>query len=183
MCVDLLCSHVAHGDIKPDNILVQGDDYYSFKLIDLDGMFVPEMAGSKARENGTPEYSHPRRKELPYDEHIDDYACIIMLLALKISIETGKDYSLIIEKGVELMMKEYPEIRSNKEISTLYIAYQYTLLHGRIDKPLIPYLLDYITNEQHSNELNFKYQAKEGNTTAMLSLSSYYIFYIFSLQR
>ena len=24
--VDLLCSHVAHGDIKPDNILVQGDD-------------------------------------------------------------------------------------------------------------------------------------------------------------
>ena len=42
----------AHGDLKPDNILVQGDG--TLVLVDYDGMYVPAMKGQKARELGIP---------------------------------------------------------------------------------------------------------------------------------
>ena len=40
----------AHGDLKPDNIMVREDG--TLVLIDYDGMFVPAMKGQKAREMG-----------------------------------------------------------------------------------------------------------------------------------
>ena len=36
----------AHGDLKPDNILVRDDG--SLVLVDYDGMYVPAMQGQKA---------------------------------------------------------------------------------------------------------------------------------------
>ena len=37
----------AHGDLKPDNILVRSDG--TLTLVDYDGMFVPAMEGTAAR--------------------------------------------------------------------------------------------------------------------------------------
>ena len=42
----------AHGDLKPDNILVKEDG--TLVLVDYDGMYVPAMKGQKARELGSP---------------------------------------------------------------------------------------------------------------------------------
>ena len=49
----------AHGDLKPDNIMVREDG--TLVLIDYDGMFVPAMKGQKAREMGSPDFRHPAR--------------------------------------------------------------------------------------------------------------------------
>jgi len=71
----------AHGDLKPDNILVREDG--SLALVDYDGMYVPAMKGQKARELGSPDFRHPLRTEDDFDEHIDDFPLISMLLSLK----------------------------------------------------------------------------------------------------
>jgi len=71
----------AHGDLKPDNILVDFDG--SLTLVDYDGVFVPAMDGQPARELGTPEYRHPARTINEFDEHIDDYALSLLLLYVK----------------------------------------------------------------------------------------------------
>ena len=42
----LMSQPFAHGDLKPDNILVRGDG--SLVLVDYDGMYVPAMQGQKA---------------------------------------------------------------------------------------------------------------------------------------
>ena len=47
----------AHGDIKPDNIMVRPDG--SLTLIDYDGMFVPAMKGQKSPTICTKDFSHP----------------------------------------------------------------------------------------------------------------------------
>ena len=55
----LLPQPFAHGDLKPDNILVHDDG--SLTLVDYDGMFVPAMQGQKSRELGSPDFRHTLR--------------------------------------------------------------------------------------------------------------------------
>ena len=71
----------AHGDLKPDNILVKNDG--TLVLVDYDGMYVPAMKGQKARELGSPDFRHPNRTEADFDEHIDDFSLASILLSLK----------------------------------------------------------------------------------------------------
>lgn len=80
----LLSQSFAHGDLKPDNILVKKDG--SLVLIDYDGMFVPNMIGQKSRENGTPDFRPPLYDTLiyPFSKSMDDFAIIQILLSLRI---------------------------------------------------------------------------------------------------
>ena len=77
----LLPQPFAHGDLKPDNILVRDDG--TLVLVDYDGMYVPAMKGQKARELGSPDFRHPQRTEDDFDEHIDDFPIVSILLSLK----------------------------------------------------------------------------------------------------
>ena len=71
----------AHGDIKPDNIMVRPDG--SLTLVDYDGMFVPAMKGQKSPTIGTKDFSHPLRTIDDFDETIDDFALASIALSLK----------------------------------------------------------------------------------------------------
>ena len=71
----------AHGDIKPDNIMVRPDGNLS--LVDYDGMFVPAMKGQKSPTIGTKDFSHPLRTVDDFDETIDDFALASIALSLK----------------------------------------------------------------------------------------------------
>ena len=71
----------AHGDLKPDNILVREDG--TLVLVDYDGMYVPAMKGQKARELGSPDFRHPLRTEDDFNEHIDDFSLVSINLSLR----------------------------------------------------------------------------------------------------
>ena len=71
----------AHGDIKPDNIMVRPDG--TLTLVDYDGMFVPAMKGQKSPTIGTKDFSHPLRAIDDFDETIDDFALASIALSLK----------------------------------------------------------------------------------------------------
>ena len=84
----LMSQPFAHGDLKPDNIIVH--DVGSLVLVDYDGMYVPAMQGQKSRELGSPDYRHPARTAEDFNEHIDDFslAAIAMQLAA-IALDPG----------------------------------------------------------------------------------------------
>ena len=71
----------AHGDIKPDNIMVRPDG--NLTLVDYDGMFVSAMKGQKSPTIGTKDFSHPLRTVNDFDETIDDFALTSIALSLK----------------------------------------------------------------------------------------------------
>ena len=78
----------AHGDIKPDNIMVRPDG--TLTLVDYDGMFVPAMKGQKSPTIGTKDFSHPLRTIDDFDETIDDFSLASIALSLKaISLDSS----------------------------------------------------------------------------------------------
>lgn len=108
----------AHGDLKPDNILVKDDG--TLVLVDYDGMYVPAMKGQKARELGSPDFRHPSRTENDFDEHIDDFALASILLSLKaISLQP----SLLEEYGASDRLlfseKDYRNLSESQVIDAL----------------------------------------------------------------
>lgn len=79
--LDMLRGEWAHGDIKPENIVLtpEGD----LRLIDYDSAWLPGFTQSDMEEAGTPSFSHPLREERRFDKSVDDFsiALIITMLA------------------------------------------------------------------------------------------------------
>lgn len=108
----------AHGDIKPDNILVRPDG--SLALVDYDGMFVPSMKGQKSPTIGTKDFSHPLRTVDDFDETIDDFALASIALSLKaISLKP----SLLDEYGAAdrllFSAEDYRDLSKSKVVVSL----------------------------------------------------------------
>ena len=135
----------AHGDLKPDNILVREDG--TIVLVDYDGMYVPTMKGQKARELGSPDFRHPLRTEDDFDEHIDDFPFVSILLALKaISINPqllekygGSDRLLFSEKeyrnlSESKVMDALKTMMQDAELSSLYSLYILALSQNNLSQ-------------------------------------------------
>ena len=114
----LLAQHFAHGDLKPDNILVKGDG--SIVLVDYDGMYVPAMKGQKARELGSPNYRHPQRTIDDFDRHIDDFPLATICLSLKtIALEPDLFNTSTGECGLLLNESDYRDLKASKTIQKI----------------------------------------------------------------
>lgn len=89
---DLLEKEYAHGDLKPENIILCDDG--TVRAIDWDAAYYPSLQGRRATETGTAAYQHPMRTTELYDKHIDDYsiAFISTLLHIYASDEEQAEY-------------------------------------------------------------------------------------------
>lgn len=114
----LLTQPFAHGDLKPDNILVKEDG--SIVLVDYDGMYVPAMKGQKARELGSPNYRHPLRTDNDFDSHIDDFPLATIALSLKaIALKPALFQNYTGECGLLLNESDFRDIKDSKIIKEL----------------------------------------------------------------
>lgn len=77
----LLKQSFAHGDLKPDNIIIKEDG--ACVMIDYDGMYVPLMKGIPQKNMGTPNYIHPIYNTNNLNKDADNYAISIIALSLQ----------------------------------------------------------------------------------------------------
>ena len=128
----------AHGDVKPDNIIVRPDG--SLTLVDYDGMFVPSMKGSQSPTIGTRDFSHPLRTVDDFDETIDDFSLASIALSLKaISMNStlldtygASDRLLFSEKDYRnpsnsKVISALQELMCDKDFCTLYSLFMLAL--------------------------------------------------------
>ena len=114
----LLTQPFAHGDLKPDNILVKEDG--SIILVDYDGMYVPAMKGQKARELGSPNYRHPQRTIDDFDRHIDDFPLATICLSLKaIALKPDLFNNSTSECGLLLNESDYRDLKASKTLQKI----------------------------------------------------------------
>uniref|UniRef100_UPI0025FEC3B3 phosphotransferase n=2 Tax=uncultured Alistipes sp. TaxID=538949 RepID=UPI0025FEC3B3 len=70
----------AHGDLKPENIIVGENG--RLHLIDFDAVFLPAFAGEPSPELGTAAFQHPARTSRDFDAALDDYPAALISTAL-----------------------------------------------------------------------------------------------------
>ncbi|WP_418982032.1 WG repeat-containing protein [Alistipes sp.] len=76
----LVADQQAHGDLKPENIIVAPDG--ALHPIDFDASFLPAFAGERSPELGTAAYQHPARTAADFDPSLDDYPAALIATAL-----------------------------------------------------------------------------------------------------
>ena len=184
MAAWLMSQPFAHGDLKPDNILVTEDS--ALVLVDYDGMYVPAMQGQKARELGSPDYRHPLRTEDCFNEHIDDFPLALIGMSLKaIALDpsllqnNAKSESLLFSEsdfqdiGECLMMKSLCALLNDAEFSKLYalfllahsqqelsaVSFRLFLLN-KVEKPIEEVLSTEATEEDFKYAIEDEYGVK-----------------------
>lgn len=149
LAIWLLNQPFAHGDLKPDNILVKDDG--SLVLVDYDGMFVPAMQGQRAREIGSPDFRNPSRTEDDFNKDIDSFPIVSILLSLELLVENkeylsqygAEDRLLFSEEDYRNIDKSMLYKRAystcNEDVSELALMLK-SQLHCNCDKNLISFL-------------------------------------------
>ena len=164
----------AHGDIKPDNIMVRPDGNLS--LVDYDGMFVPSMKGCKSPTVGTKDFSHPLRTVDDFDETIDDFSLASIALSLKaISMKStlldtygASDRLLFSEKDYRnpsnsKVISALQELMCDKDFCTLYSLFMLALARKELsacsfrlfigEKPILSVINEDLSTETTEEEL------------------------------
>jgi hypothetical protein len=79
LVASLRAAGVAHGDLQHGNIIVERG---RLRLVDLDGMFVPALAGLRSSEVGHQHYQHPRRTAAFFSAEVDNFSALVIYLSL-----------------------------------------------------------------------------------------------------
>ena len=164
----------AHGDVKPDNIIVRPDG--SLTLVDYDGMFVPSMKGYKSPTIGTKDFCHPLRTMDDFDETIDDFSLASIALSLKaISMNStlldtygASDRLLFSENDYRnpsnsKVISALQELMCDKDFCTLYSLFVLALARKELsacsfrlfigEKPLLPQTIEDLSTKATDEEL------------------------------
>lgn len=132
----------AHGDLKPDNILVRPNG--KLVLIDYDGMYTPSMIGQKAREIGSVNYRLPDRTVNDFNEYIDDFALAAISLSLK---ATSISYGILDKAGTnESFLFSESDYYNLKESETFQLLTE--LMYD--DCSIAPYISTFILALNHT---------------------------------
>ena len=77
---DLRSRNIAHNDLQHGNVMVQEDS--SIRLVDYDGIFLPEYEGESSPEVGHQNFQHPLRTGKDYGKYIDNFPALVIYLSL-----------------------------------------------------------------------------------------------------
>ena len=164
----------AHGDVKPDNIIIRPDG--SLTLVDYDGMFVSSMKGCKSPTIGTKDFSHPLRTMDDFDETIDDFSLASIALSLKaISMNStlldtyaASDRLLFSEKDYRTpsnskVISALQGLMCDKDFCTLYSLFMLALARKELsacsfrlfigEKPILPQTIEDLSTKATDEEL------------------------------
>ena len=132
----LLKQSFAHGDLKPDNIVVRENG--ACVLIDYDGMFVPSMQGMPIACGGTQNFRHPYNQNQNLCKAVDNYAIAIIALSLQAFaicpnlISKSSEFCIISESDVLSnkylqRLAEQEELTSDKSFQDLLSVFMHVL--------------------------------------------------------
>lgn len=81
---DLEKNNIGHGDLQCGNIIISGTSAnFQIKLIDYDGMYVPDLENEVAMEKGRSEFQHPKRTLNNFNPQMDRFSFWVFITAIE----------------------------------------------------------------------------------------------------
>lgn len=77
---DLLAREIAHNDLQHGNVMVL--DGGAIRLVDYDGIFLPEFQGQSSPEIGHQNFQHPLRTGKDYAQYVDNFPALVIYVSL-----------------------------------------------------------------------------------------------------
>ena len=74
-------AQIAHGDLQHGNIIVSQSGL-KLRLVDFDGMYVPEMNGLRSCELGLPDYQSPLRTYAYFKSNLDNFSSLVIYVSI-----------------------------------------------------------------------------------------------------
>lgn len=185
--------NIAHCDLQHGNILVVGD---GLKLVDYDGMYIPDFAGKRSLEFGHPNYQHPSRVFQRFDGNMDNFSAWIIFSSLAVIaadskiwktsdydnqlLFNGKDFLYPDDSSVLKILKNSPHptvVKFGKLMNSLMISPE--LLPSPIDYSLPQFTSDVKWVDQYVDSLlNYKSYTGSRDRTAEAVEPPWYVDYI-----
>lgn len=154
----ILSNRFAHGDLKPDNIIV--NESLQLVLVDYDGVFVPALQGTITHETGTASFQHPARNINDFNEDIDHFSILSIYISLLAIAEEPAIYQKYYDQQNLLFKLEdfidpqnselFKKLEKSKAVEMLvyylnkslasksiYITGLFDLINGRLPEPQI----------------------------------------------
>lgn len=148
--LDLVSARVAHGDLQHGNVLVTPGD--GIRLVDLDGVWLPELGDRPSAECGHEAYQHPDRAQGgQWDDTIDGFSALLIWVSLRLLAaepslwdlhHPGDDHLLLTEqdladpaRGVWDRLDEAADPETRPLLQRLHTAVQAPL--DRVGSPLV----------------------------------------------
>ena len=73
---------IAHNDLQHGNIIVEPAALAPLKLVDYDGLYLPQFANQPSPENGHRHYQHPKRDQSDYGPFVDNFPALVVYTSL-----------------------------------------------------------------------------------------------------
>ena len=108
---------IAHNDLQHGNVMVQDDG--NIRLVDYDGMFLPQFRGERSAELGHKHFQHPLRGADDYDENIDNFPSLVIYLSLLAVAADPGLWAFHNEDNLVLTRQDYAEPGSSELFARL----------------------------------------------------------------
>jgi hypothetical protein len=140
----------AHGDLQHGNVIVGTS---GLRLVDLDGMYVPALAGLPAAESGHPHFQHPRRRAAARcDVALDRFPSLVIYLSLVALAENPSLWNLYHDDNLIFVRRDFEEpdrsrlfaelMRAGGEVGVLAAALKRACARPPADTPRLAELVE-----------------------------------------
>lgn len=109
-------SGTSHGDLQHGNIIIENNAY---RLVDLDGLWVPSMSGWNACELGHRHYQHPGRTGKQFDKNLDNFSGLVIYLSIMALAERPDLWNKWHDENLIFTKRDFDEPRQSELFRTL----------------------------------------------------------------
>lgn len=135
----LAANGIAHGDLQHGNIIMVDGE---FRLVDYDGMYVPDLEGLVCNELGHPNFQHPRRNYRHFGPYLDNFAAWTIHTSL-VCVRADKNLWDTIGGGDDCLLFRRSDFRNPAASKTFLHLLQHESLEVRQAAELLQRLTDY----------------------------------------